>query len=223
METKRIVTGLIAAAVFAGLVACPALARRYDTMMVGPDRWIDIDYLDVQCEKAEEVVFHEGKNTKPQKIALNEGPEEEPGITTYDGQLEPNTVTLIYFPGEHPEHPNDINIDELEPNLATLFHQRQEHPEHPNSIDYEEDIDPNLMLIWQQSEHPEHPEHPNSIYYQEDIDPNNLLIYIDNEHPEEPNQLNNEEEIDPNDIDRIILDEGTAYIKREKAKIAKSS
>ena len=192
MKTKRIITGLIMIVVFAGLIACPALARKYDTMMVGPDRWIDVGYEDVQCEPVAEIVTNE------EVIAYKGGDNEEPSVTTYDGQLEPNAITLVYYPAaEHPEHPNDINIDEeLEPNMV-VFRLSGEHPEHPNSIDYEEDVEPNLMLIYHQAEYPEH--------------------------PEEPNEISNEEELDPNDIEKIILDQGTANLRRKNPEIAKTS
>jgi hypothetical protein len=103
----------------------------------------------------------------------------------------------VYYPAaEHPEHPNDINIDEeLEPNMV-VFRLSGEYPEHPNSIDYEEDVEPNLMLIYHQAEYPEH--------------------------PEEPNEISNEEELDPNDIEKIILDQGTANLRRKKPEIARS-
>ncbi|MBW8017525.1 MAG: hypothetical protein FVQ82_15205 [Planctomycetes bacterium] len=203
METKRIITVFITVLVFAGLIICPALARRYDTMMVRCDRWIDIGIKESEFEQAED------------------GDDEEPNVITYDGELEPNTITLIYYPDEHPEHPNDINTeDEHEPNLVVLFRQPDTGFEHPNSIDYEEDIEPNRVLFYAWAEHPEH---PNSIDYEEDIEPNQVLIYVRGKHPEEPNDISAGQEIDPNDTEKIILDEGTANLKRKNPNIAKSS
>lgn len=219
METKKTITGFTVAMVFAGLIVCPALARKYDTMMVGPDRWIDTEYLNVHCGNTNEIAFNEDDLEEPNNMAFYEGDDEDPNDITYDGQLEPNTITLIYYPAEHPEEPNDTDFEnELEPNLIDMFYQPDEHPEEPNNIDYEEDIDPNLMLIYLLSEH------PNSIDYEDDIEPNNVLIYVKAEHPEEPNEISaKEEEIDPNDIENIILDEGTANQKATKPNIAKSS
>ena len=218
METKRIIAAFIMVVVFAGLIVCPALARKYDTMMVGPDRWIDNDSNIKGCEQTNEIAKYEDNNEDANNIAFFEV--EEPNVITYDGQIEPNAIVLIYYPGEHPEHPNDIIIeDNLEPNLAILFRKPTVRPEHPNSITYQEDIEPNFVLIHLQAEHPEH---PNGISVEEAIEPNLVFINLQTEHPEEPNMISVEEDVDPNEIKKIILDEGTANRKGKKPEIAKS-
>ncbi|MCF7954365.1 MAG: hypothetical protein K9M75_01050 [Phycisphaerae bacterium] len=215
METKRKITVIITVVLFAGFIVCPALARKYDTMMVGVDRWIDTGYENVQCDQTDKIVFNKGSCEEPDKIAFEWIGNEEPNVITYDGQLEPNAITLVYYAAGQPEEPNDMNFEGLEPNLVVF----SQSGEYPNSIDYEEDIEPNLMLIYLQTERPEY---PNSIDYEEDIEPNRVLIYVRGEHPEEPNEITaNEEESEPNDIDKIIFDEGTANSKI-KSKIAKS-
>jgi hypothetical protein len=217
MGTKRIIAAFIMVVVFAGLIVCPALARKYDTMMVGPDRWIDTSSNTINCPQPNEIAQYAEYNEDANNIAFFQI--DEPNVITYDGQLEPNAIVLIYYPDEEPEHPNDITIEgNLEPNLAVLFRQPSEHPERPNTIAFE-NIEPNLVLISLQSEHPVE---PNDIYVDEDTEPNLLLISLQAEHPEEPNTISVEEEIDPNDVKKIILDEGTATRKGKKPEIAKS-
>lgn len=196
METKRIIAGLIMIVVIAGLITCPALARKYDTMMVGADRWIDTNVSERNCDRANEgIVYYEGDNGDPNELAFLEDIDEpnllaflddddEPNVITYyDGQEEPNLLVLIYYPEDQPEHPNSMsNQGEPDPNFANLLHQLVEHPEHPNEVSTG-----NLMLI-------------------------NLLA----EHPE-PNEISSEERLDPNDIEKIILDEGTANLRRKDA------
>jgi hypothetical protein len=188
METKRIVAGVITVLVFTGVIICPAIARKYDTMMVGADRWIDTNANQRICEQPNEIVARCDTNDKATMIAYfqDEDYDEPNEITYYDGQVEPNLIVLIYHPDEHPEHPNDIIYEgDLEPNLATLIDSSGEHPEHPNDISIE-------------------------AYHQ-----NMRMVNLQAEHPEDPNDLSSQEDIDPNDIEKIILDEGTANQRKE--------
>jgi hypothetical protein len=192
METKRIVAGLITIVVFAGLIVCPALARRYDTMMVGYDRWIDNDSSESQCQRTNEVAYYEGDNGEPNDLALYEGQDEPNEIVYYDGEVEPNLVVLLYYPQEDAEHPNDLVIEGgLEPNMAILFEQVAEHPRHPN------DVSSDL----------------------EDL----VLISLQGEHPAEPNNVLADDGLDPNDIEKIILDEGTANRQKEDSALSELS
>lgn len=186
MKTKRIIAGLVTVVVFAGVIICPALARKYDTMMVGADRWIDNSANQRIWEQTNEIVFNAASNEKS-KIATFLEDEDEPNeIIYYDGQVEPNMLVLIYHPEEHPEHPNDIIYEEdLEPNIATLFSSPGENPEHPNDVSIE--------------------------YSRQNLQ----MFNLQTEHPEEPNTVFFEEDIDPNDIEKIILDEGTANQRKE--------
>ncbi len=159
MKTKRKIAALIATVVFTGLIICPALARKYDTMIVGADRWIDNSPNQKICEQTNEIVFNSSTNEKSKIMAFTETQGEPNVITYYDGQIEPNLVILIYYPDEHPEHPNEIIYeDDLEPNVATLY-----------------------------------------------------------ANPDEPNEVSSEVEVDPNDIEKIILDEGTANHRKEES------
>jgi hypothetical protein len=189
METKRKIAGLFMVVVFTALMIYPTYARKYDTMMVGADRWIDNNANQKIQEQAYEIATNTNSttnDTKPNLIAFYEGQDEPNEIIYYDGQLEPNMLVLIYHPEEPPEHPNELIIEGgLEPNLAILFDNLVENPEHPNQITIEQN------------------------------QPNVQLIILRAEHPGDPNDLSSEEEIDPNDIEKIILDEGTANHRKE--------
>ena len=120
---------LLAVATITCLIVTAAIARRYDTMMVGYDRWIDINY--------------EGE---PNEIVGNE-PVEAYEISYTDD--EPNTVYLLGEPNflsDHPiEHPNSVYIFH-DPNNTFVA-------EHPNSIKIGNDA--NLIeipeeVVWNQ-------------------------------------------------------------------------
>jgi len=214
METKNKITVLISVIVLAGILVCPALARRYDTNMVGPDRWIDIQYQEEVCRLRYTAAVYSEDLEEPNQLAWLERPEEEPNVITYDGQLEPNAMMLVYFPEEeHPKGPNELNYEDIEPNMAVLFEQSGEHP---NNVYYE----PNMMMSY-------YGEHPNSVSVDfnsldyDEIEPNDVFILISDEHPE-PNEFSAmEEEPDPNDIEKIIHDPGTAHLDK-KPDVARS-
>jgi len=134
------------------VIISPAMARRYDTMMVGYDRWIDINY-----------------DQDP-----NDNPEYSPE-NAYDlsyGGDDPNTVYLSGEPNflsEYPtEHPNSVNTSEdWDPNEPFLYDRTEiefismdpnssfinEQPEHPNSVFI--DTDANMIeipeeVVWNQ-------------------------------------------------------------------------
>lgn len=194
MEKKNKITGLIMILVFASLVICPALARKFDTMMVGADRWIDNSPNQKIAEQSGEVACYEGDNGEPNVPRFSKGYDEQEEIIYYDGEVEPNLVVLLYYPQEHPEHPNEIiNESDLEPNMAMLIDQLAEHPEHPNDVS------------------------PDS------IEQKLVLAHLQAEHPEEPNEISHEEDLDPNDIKKIILDEGTANMRKEDRILPKLS
>lgn len=94
---------LVAVTVIACLFVTAAIARRYNTMMVGYDRWIDINY--------------EGE---PNEIVDN-APADAYQISYIDE--DPNTVYLLGDPNflsEHPiEHPNSLFIIE-HPNSVNI-------------------------------------------------------------------------------------------------------
>lgn len=131
MEKPKKTMILVAVTVIACLFVTTAIARRYDTMMVGYDRWIDINY--------------EGE---PNEIVDN-APADAYEISYIDE--DPNTVYLLGDPNflsEHPtEHPNSVYIN-LDPNNSFIA-------EHPNSIKIGNDA--NLVeipeeVVWNQNQ-----------------------------------------------------------------------
>lgn len=42
-----------------------------------------------------------------------------------------------------------------------------------------------------------------------------MLTNFQAEHPEEPNDISSDEQLDPNDIEKTILGEGTASLEKE--------
>lgn len=116
--TKKMALPVFAVSVF--LIVSSSFARRYDTMMVGYDRWIDIGYEqesqdDPQKECREnqytEVIIHSYYGEEPNSVSYLNYQDYEPNLP------KENDPNKLYYPW--PPDPNDVIDETVDPNEIT--------------------------------------------------------------------------------------------------------